>query len=324
LEFGKHIDRKLVIIPAGDGEVLALSKYRHDLEHYYHLPIASYDLVQKLVNKREFYKLLLEMKIPHPKTYFPDSLDDLRSIGRELEYPFVIKPEYSSLFQMEFGRKTFLINSANELEMAINRLTGKDLGIVIQEIIPGREIYAFYTYLNKESKPLALCGYDKIRHYPPDFGSGSFCESRWRPSIVEPVIDLLKKIAYHGFAEPELMRDPRDSEYKLLEINARTPLQNRLASACGVDMEYLAFLDAGGRPMKDSMSFRNNVLWVDDLADSLALLIQLKRKEFGISDLLKTLKPGKVHSVFDWNDPLPFIARAADRGLRLLRLLFGR
>ena len=324
IDFGRHIDRKMVIIPAGDGEVLALSKHRQDLEHYYHLPVASYDVVQKLVNKTQFYKMLLELNIPHPKTYFPESLADLRFIGQELAYPFIIKPAYSSLFQSEFGKKVFLINSSKELDMAINQLTGRNLEVVIQEIVPGREMYAFYTYLNSKSEALAVCGYDKIRHYPPDFGSCSFCESCWRPSAIEPVIDLLQKIGYYGFAEPELIRDPRDDTYKLLEINARTTLQNRLASACGVDMEYLAFLDANGRSMKDSMSFRSNVLWVDDLTDFLAFLIQLKRKDFSISEILKMLKLGKVHSVLAWDDPVPFFARVADRSLRFLRLAFGK
>ena len=324
LDFGRHIDHKMIIIPAGDNEVLALSKYRQDLEHYYHLPVSSHDVVHTLVNKRRFYKLLLEMNIPHPKTYFPESVDDLLFIGRELDYPFIIKPAYSSRFQLEFGRKVFLINSPRELDRAINRLTGKNLEMVIQEIVPGREIYAFYSYLNSKSELLAVCGYDKIRHYPYDFGSGSFCESCWRPDVVEPTIDLLQKIGYYGFAETELIRDPRDNTYKLLEINARTSLQNRLASACGVEMEYVALLDVAGRYTEDSKSFRGNVLWVDDLADIMSFFIKLKRKELTISEILKTLRLGKVHSVFALDDPVPFVVQVADRIWRSLRLLFGK
>jgi predicted ATP-grasp superfamily ATP-dependent carboligase len=324
LDFGRHIDRKMIIIPVGDDEVLALSKYRQDLEPYYHLPVSSHDVVQTLVNKRRFYKLLLEMNIPHPKTYFPESVDDLRYMGREIDYPFVIKPAYSSRFQSEFGRKAFLIGSPSELDRAIGRLMGKNLELVVQEIVPGRQVYAFYSYLNSRSEVLAVCGYDKIRHHPVDFGSGSFCESCWRPDIVEPTIDLLQRLGYCGFAEPELIRDPRDNTYKLLEINARTTLQNRLASACGVDIEYVALLDAEGRYTQDSKSFRGSVLWVDDLADLQSFFTKLKRRELTVAEVLKSLRLGKVHSVFAWDDPVPFLARAADRGLRSLRLLLGK
>lgn len=324
IDFGSRINRKMVVIPAGDGEVLALSKYKQDLDTYYHVPVASYDVVQGLVNKKKFYKLLLNKNIPHPKTYFPDTLADLRSIGHVLAYPFIIKPAYSSLFQSEFGKKVFLINSSKELDMAINKMTGLNMEVLIQEIVPGRELYAFYTYLNSKSEALAVCGYDKIRHYPPDFGSCSFCESCRRPSVIEPVINLLQEMGYYGFAEPELIKDPRDDTYKLLEINARTTLQNRLASVCGVDMEYLAFLDANGKSIKDSTSFRSNVLWVDDLADFPAFLIQLKRKDLSMSAIVKMLKLGKVHSVLAWDDPVPYVARLADRGLRFLRLIFGK
>jgi predicted ATP-grasp superfamily ATP-dependent carboligase len=131
-------------------------------------------------------------------------------------------------------------------------------------------------------------------------------------------------MGYYGFAEPELIKDPRDGEYKLLEINARTTLQNRLAAACGADMEYLAFLDANGTSQRDSMYFRENVLWVDDLADLISFLIHFKRRDLSISEVFKTLKPGKVHSVVAWDDPVPFVARVADRSLRLLRLIFGK
>ncbi len=321
LAFGKQNNGKLMIVPTGDTDVVALSKHKHELEQFYYLPVPAYETAQKLINKKSFYKMLAGMQIPHPRTYFPENLRELWVMGLRIDYPYIIKPAYSQPFQAEFGRKNFLINSAKELDRAIGRLRGKDLEVMIQEIVPGREIYNFYTYLNRESEPLAVCGYDKIRQYPPDFGSGSFCESAWRPSAVRQVIDLLREIGYHGFAEPELKKDPRDGKYKLLEINARTTLQNRLAAACGVDMEYIAFLDANGLFVRDSVSFRNEVLWVDDFVDLVSFLLHLKRREIGIDEIVRLLKPGKVHSVAAWDDPLPLIVHAANLGFRGLRLL---
>ena len=324
LEYGRHMDREMVIVPAGDTEVLTLSKYREELQQFYRLPVPAFEIVHKLVNKRHFYRLLGEMGTPHPKTYFPDSLAELRSIGREVPRPFIIKPAYSAPFQTAFGKKSFLVRTAHDLDRVVDQLRGKDLEVLVQEVVPGRARYAFYTYLNRESQALAVCGYDKIRHYPPALGFGCFCESNWRRSAIDPAIELLQGIGYHGFAEPELIMDPRDGEYKLLEINARTTLQNRLAAACGVDMEYLAFLDASGSPTRDLMPSRRNVLWVDDFADSLSFIIHLKRRDLAISEVLKSFKPGKVHSVAAWDDLAPFIVRGVGLSFRALRLLFGR
>lgn len=321
LEFGRQAEGRLVIIPAEDRQVLALSKYKKELEEFYLLPVPAHEVVQKLVDKRKFYKLLAEMGIPHPKTYLPEDITELRLMGREIAYPYIIKPAYSSPFYEEFNRKCFVINSSGELERAVERLEGKNLELMIQEIIPGREIYLLLTYLNRNSEPLAISGFDKIRQYPPDFGVGSFCRSIWRPSVEEPSLSLLKAIGYYGVVSPELKRDPRDGEYKLLEINARTITQNRLAAACGLDIEYIAYLDAIGQPLKDSVSPADGIFWVADFIDFLSSLIHLRRRDVTIGELVRSLKIKKVHSAAAWDDPIPFIVHTINAGFGALRLL---
>lgn len=307
LAFGKQLNGKMMIIPIGDSDVLALSKYKHELEKYYYLPVPAFETVQKLVNKKIFYKLLAEMDIPHPNTHFPENLTELRKKGLEIDYPYLIKPAYPGPFYEEFGRKNFVIHSPRELFQVIDRLRDKNLEVMIQDIVPGNEIYMFYTYFNRKSEPLAVCGYDKIRQFPDDFGSGSLCRSNLRSSPIKECIRLLKAIEYQGFAEPELKKDPRDGKYKLLEINARTTTQNRLAAACGVDVEYISYLEADGRSTKNSLAFRSGVFWIDDIPDLLSCLERLKRKEIGIGEIIRTLRIPKVHAVAAWDDPAPFV-----------------
>jgi predicted ATP-grasp superfamily ATP-dependent carboligase len=237
-----------------------------------------------------------------------------------MPYPYIVKPADSSSFHEAFGRKVFLIESADDLEEATARLRGRDLEVMIQDIVPGREIYSFYAYYDRKSEPLALCGYDKTRQYEPDFGSGSFCKSIWRPEAARPALQLLREMSYHGFAEPELKKDPRDGQYKLLEINARTTLQNRLPAACGVDIEYAAYRDCLGRKPDPSVRPRGGVLWVDDFTDQKSFLIHLKRRDLSRSEIVDSLKPRKVHSVAAWDDPLPFVVRV----VRLLWAGFRR
>jgi predicted ATP-grasp superfamily ATP-dependent carboligase len=319
LELGKQTNGQMMIIPTGDSDVLALSKHKRELEKYYYLPVPTFETVQKLVNKKTFYKLLLKLGIPHPKTYFPECLSELRATGLEIDYPYIIKPAYSSPFIAEFGTKNFVIQSPQELFQAIDRLRNKNLEVMIQELIPGNEIYMFYTYFNRKSEPLAVCGYDKLRQFPPNFGSGSFCRSSWRSSPIKECIGLLKEIGYHGFAEPELKKDPKDGKYKLLEINARTTTQNRLAAACGADIEYISYLDAIGQFTKKPFSFRNGVFWIDDFNDPRSCWMLLKRSEMGIGEIIKAFIPPKVHSDLAWDDPTPFIIHAIDFGFSAFR-----
>ncbi len=335
LDFGKQLDGKMVIIPTGDRQVLALSKYKKELEQFYLLPLTSYETVHKLVNKRSFYKLLAKMQLPHPKTYFPADIAELQLREREINYPYIIKPAYSVPFQEVFSKKCFVINSSQELDWAVGRLREKNLEFMIQEIIPGKVVYEFYTYFNKSSEPLAICGWDKIRQYPPDFGSGSFCRSVWWPSAIELGLSLLKAISYRGIAGVELKKDPRDGRYKIIEVNARTVTQNRLASACGADIEYIAYLDVTGQFIGDLAAPLDNVWWVDDFADLLSCLTYLKRKQITVWEIVKSMRAKKLHSVAVWDDPVPFIAQGIvisfyalyplfRKPIRALRSLLGK
>jgi D-aspartate ligase len=308
LDFGRRINGRMMIIPTGDRDVLALAKYKQKLEQFYSVPVSSFEMTEKLVNKKEFYKWLTHKRIPHPKTHFPENVDELLMMGQSIPYPYIIKPVYSHAFQEEFGRKCFAVNSVRDLDHAIEKLRAKpELEVMIQEIIPGQETYAFYTYLDIKSKSLGVCGYDKIRHWPVDFGSGSFCVSKRRPDLIKWCIELLQTVKYHGFAEPELKRDPRDGKYKLLEINARTTLQNRLPASCGTDIEYVAYLDSSCRRMARPVCCNDGVSWVDDFSDLLSVLTLLGRKQARFNNLFSSLQPRVVHSMASLHDPVPFI-----------------
>lgn len=324
LDVGKQRDKKCMIIPIGDAEVMALSKHKEELERFYLLPLPSFEVIQKLVNKKEFYKLLDQMSIPHPKTYFPEDISELKSIGREIDYPYIIKPAYSHLFGKKFHTKVFVINSPQELDQAAEKLRNTNIEVVIQEIIPGKDIYMFYSYFNNKCEPIAISGYDKLRQYPPDFGGGSLCKSAWRSVPIDSAIQVLRAIRYHGIAEPEFKRDPRDGKYKLLEINARTSTENRLPARCGVDVEYIAYLDTLEQYMEDQISPNNEILWMDEINDLLSCLMQLKEGGLGIREIFESLRGKKEYAIFARDDSLPFFIYLFNFSSDVLRFLLRR
>jgi predicted ATP-grasp superfamily ATP-dependent carboligase len=134
---------------------------------------------------------------------------------------------------------------------------------------------------------------------------------------------LLRTIGYYGFAEVEVKKDPGDCEYKIIEINARTSLQNALAGACGADIGYAAYLDAGGRVTEHSTSFRNNILWTDDFLDMVSFLLHLGRRDIGKSEIIDSLNPKKVHAAAAWDDPLPLVFQAVTLSLRAFHLILS-
>ena len=323
-DIAKRLSGKYMIIPAGDAEVLVVSKHKEELRRSYLIPLPSFEVIEKLVNKKEFYRLLDQMSVPHPKTYFPNDIPELELIGRNMGCPYIIKPAYSHLFRKRFNAKCLLINSRRELTRAIEKLRDEKLEVMIQKIVPGRYIYICYISLNNKSEPIAVCGYDKIRQYPPDFGSGSLCKSRWRHVPIDSAIRILKGIGYQGIAAAEFKKDPRDGEYKLIEINARTGLQNRLPSRCGVDIEYIAYLDTVGKYEGGSILPEEGILWIDEISDLLSCLVQLKDRRLGVREVVTSLRGEKEYATFAWDDPIPFLVHLSNLSSAALRLLWGR
>ncbi len=317
LHFGRLTNDRMIIIPAGDREVLVLAKYKEELEQFYSLPVSSFEITEKLVNKKKFYKWLINEKIPHPKTYFPESIDDLQMMEQVVPYPYVIKPVYSHTFQEKFGQKCFIVNTARDLNQVVRRLrTTPGLEVMIQEIIPGKEMHSLYMYLDVKSRLLGISGYDKIRNWPVDFGSGSFCISKWRPCLTKLCVELLQTTGYYGFAEAELIRDQRDQQYKLLEINPRTTLQNRLPASYGADIEYIAYLDSMDKHTTRLACCSEGASWVNDFADVLSVLTQVRRRQARINELSSSLNPNIIHSIASVDDPNPFIIYSLQSLLR--------
>ena len=56
LDYGRQLNCRMMIVPNNDRNVLAFSKYKRELEQFYHLPVPAFETVQKLVNKKSFYQ----------------------------------------------------------------------------------------------------------------------------------------------------------------------------------------------------------------------------------------------------------------------------
>jgi D-aspartate ligase len=308
INYGKQMDEKCVILPTNDAAVLALSRYKEELEQYYLLPIPGFEVVETLVNKKLFYQFLDQVSIPHPRTYFPTDIANLESISHEIEFPYIIKPTYSHLFDAEFATKCFLIKSSQDLKNAVKRLENKDLDVFIQEIIPGNEHYSLLTYFNRRAEPLAICGWDKLKQFPPDFGmSSSLCKSVWRGAPICLAIQILKALKYHGIAEPEFKKDPRDGQYKFLEINARTSVPIALPARCGVNIEYTAYLDTIGRYNGNIVFPQGGILWINEITELVSCIKQIRKGKLNIREVVKSHLGKKVYATAAWDDPLPLV-----------------
>lgn len=299
--------RKPLLFAAGDEEVAFVCAYAHRLRETYVLPDSCRpEFGGMLLNKIHFYRTCLSLGAEIPLTFFPATAKDVAAAAGELRYPAIVKPGFGHAWRERFkGKKVLEVESAAALEAAFDTYGLEPAEMVIQEVVPGPEanIAVFGGYFNRDAEPLAVFTARKTRQYPPMFGSGSLLESRWYPDIAEKSIDLLNKMGFHGICGTEYKWDPRDGNWKLMEINFRPTLWYAITRAAEVDVVHDAYLDMTGSPVQPKIGTqKNGVLWQYLVRDAASVLWYLRRGAIDGNMLRQFFQPRKEYAVLSKND----------------------
>ena len=307
ITYANSKDTRPLLFAAGDDEVQFVSEYAEILKKTFIMQ-NSYreDLTGSLLNKIELYKKCLELGAEIPVTLFPKSVRHVETISKRISYPAIIKPGFGHEWRVKFnGRKVIEVSSPDELLTEFQRYCADADDMVIQEVVPGKEenIAIFGGYFDEDYEPVSIFTGQKIRQYPPMFGSGSLCESHWYPEIAEMSIDLMQKLKYHGICGTEYKWDPRDGKWKLIEINFRPTLWFAITRASGVDIVYDAYLDLiGQRVQKKIGTQRNGVIWQYLVRDVISVLHYLKKGDIGAAALKQFADPRKEYAIISFKD----------------------
>jgi len=280
--------------------------------------------IDLFVNKNKFYNLLREKKIHHPKTY--DLTSVTNALGKSIKYPFALKPLYSYEFEKVFdGKKLFRVENRKDLDNLLN-LNKKSIELLVQEIIPGDDIYIVYFYITKKHVVPVVCGYHKVRQYEPEFGTASMVETSWNEELINRTVNFVSELGYTGIGEAEYKYDPRDGVHKLFEINARSTNQNRLIPHLGADLEMLYYLEALKYPIPNKISInqRLGLKWMDFQKDMRSLFYRDKKNGFSYYQWFKSYGNVKVDGYFSPDDLQPFffelielLKNSIKRGLKI-------
>ena len=305
---GEELKDKGVLFPIGDTEVFTILKNEKKLKQYYNIPIAGYKKTKILLNKKIFYSELKKLNITHPKTYMPDDISDLKKIGKKINYPCIVKPKNSEYFRDAFNKKFFLAESKEQLIKKYKKAISKDQDVLIQEKIPGdaRCMYGLNAYFDKNFNSYGMFIYRRIREWPPGSGNGVLIEKSMGKEFEEIVTGLIKAIKFFGILDAEFKIDPRNKKTNLIEINPRCWMQISFPSKYGLNLPYIAYLDAIGKKIKGTKMHDNKIKWVFGYHDILAAFHEMKKHELSFLEWMSTYKGKKQYAIFDWKDPLPF------------------
>jgi predicted ATP-grasp superfamily ATP-dependent carboligase len=127
------------------------------------------------------------------------------------------------------------------------------------------------------------------------------------PLLEELSERFLRAIDYYGLVEIEYKLDPRTSQYKLLDVNARTWGYHSVGPTAGVDFSYMLYADQVGLPVFPCKS-HSGVCWVRMITDVPTAFVGMVAGELDLKSYFQSLRKCTVEAVFSREDPLPGIA----------------
>ena len=179
---------------------------------------------------------------------------------------------------------------------------------MVQELIPSgpEEMYTLGSYLDRDGEALGLFSGHKLSQTRGYMGSARAGEALWVEEVVEQGLALLRALGFHGISQVEVMRDPRDGRYKLLEVNPRLWQWHSLAAACGVDLPWIAYRDLIGDPLPPARMHGDGKRWAITLMAGSGRALE---------------RPPYVDAVFARDDPKPALVQIGRHALRGVRTL---
>ena len=295
-----------VLYPTRDETVAAFARHRDELLRCFRVPTPSWDTVRRAWDKRETYALAAELGIPTPRTWYPADATELSTIDGTP--PFAIKPAIKEHFVYATKSKAWKAQTTDELHTlfeAAARIVEPG-EVMIQELIPGGGEQQFaYCAFFKDQRPVAKMVAQRARQHPPEFGRAStFVQTVDEPALEALSERFLRAIGYYGLVELEYKLDPRDGQYKLLDVNARTWGYHSLGARAGVDFPYLVYADQAGEAI-DTHHASPGVRWVRLATDLPTAAVEFAHGRLDWRSYGRSLRGSDVEAVFSRRDPLP-------------------
>lgn len=316
-----HIPEGTVLFPTSDLFALALARLPEAVRERWPTVAARADAMEILVDKALFAELVERLEVPHPLTRPVHDAEEMAALDPARLEGCFLKPTDSQRFFARFGVKAARAATATEAVAWAERASEAGVDLVVQEYVPGPGDLHYYVEGYSTGDPATTTWFARrrLRIYPPDFGN-----STWMRSVpleeVAPARDALRRLLEHlefrGIFSAEFKRDPRDGEFKLLEVNARPWWYVEFAVRCGVDVVYQAYRDALGLPTEPSRPYDVGRSCVYPYYDFHAVR-EAKGLPAAVGNAFGWM--GAWQPIFRWNDPKPAVSALGDILLRRFR-----
>jgi predicted ATP-grasp superfamily ATP-dependent carboligase len=288
-----------LVVPAGDGELLALSAQRARLQAVF--PYAAHEVVKRALDKVTLADAAERVGIAVP--------------GDSGNGPFVVKPRLTATpgALRVYARLAHDRAAAERQAAAIERLGGEP---VVQAFVPG-ELEALTVVADRDGALVASVQQRADRIWPA-FTGGSVraVTVPVDAALRERVGALLREVGWFGLAQVQFQR-PSGGDPVLIDLNGRVYGSLSLALAAGVNLPAIWAALATGRGVPPSKEARTGVRyhWLE------GDLRRVAAERTGLGSALTHALRAR-HGLWATRDPVPalrHVARLLARAPRRLR-----
>jgi predicted ATP-grasp superfamily ATP-dependent carboligase len=304
---------RVVLFPERDEHVEWALDHWADANAVADMPLpADREAVVRLRRKDVLPQVAAEAGVPSPGTVLADGDDAVRDAG--LRAPMVVKAVEGQEFALTFGQKALVAESVDEALAVARVASERGFQTIVQEIVPDshERIYSLLAYVARDGRPLVTLVGRKVRQGPLRFGTSAVFEVDYEPTVLDQGLRLLQAAGYTGIAHVEFAQDPRDGEFRVLEVNTRLPVWAALAANRHLDLPRIVYDDLSGREVSPLPTFTDDLTWVYLAKDVHVSLQMARRRELGPRRFLREyLRQPKARAIFARDDPLPAVASLA-------------
>lgn len=278
-------------------------------------PSSDYEVLTCTLNKAKLYETASKIGLSLPKTLVSTTFTELKKASLSLSYPCIMKASLKNGLARQAGLLRPRIFKTREALMEfmfrLNEIDFSRNPIILQEEVQGsvERLYTFTCYSDCNGDVIAYSTGRKIRQFPIDTGVISSGQLEPNEDLTNLGIKLIKAIRLHGISNTEFKLDPSDNTFKLIEVNPRPGVWNLSAYGAGVNLPYLACLDALGLQYKGKTHTSDvRAKWVHLISD----WASFSKQSAGFQKLnplvwLRTVNGKRIWAACSWDDPLPII-----------------
>src|SRR5215208_3939423 len=252
-----------VLFPERDENVEVVLRRWDDVRALADVPLPDDpEIVHRLRRKDLLPRVAADAGVSAPGTAPAVSPEAIRQSG--LRAPFLLKPLEGQEFALSFGAKAFVAQDLDEAVAAWKRAKERGFETILQELVPDSHdhVFSLFMYIGRGGEPLASVVGRKVRQGPLRFGTSAVFASGHDQEVHDLGLRLLQSAGYRGLAHVEFVRDPRDGQLSLLEVNTRPPIWAGIAMGRELDIARIAYEDLCGEPAAAPRTLMEPLSWI--------------------------------------------------------------